>query len=255
MIYLDIEGGPIAVRHTITDVNSQTIIFLHDSLGCIELWRDFPEQLAAITSCNFLIYDRHGYGKSGTLRSRERDNNYLEAEAAILDQIIDKFKLGKVILFGHSDGGSIALLAAANYPEKIEAVITEGAHIFVEDETLEGIRQTTELYNNTDLKLKLQKYHGAKTDDMFKAWSATWTSQRFRKWNIESCLSNISCPTLVLQGEDDEFGTLAQVNGITSNVSGSSDFSIIPGSRHTPHKENQPATLKISAEFIASIKK
>ncbi len=148
-----------------------TIIFLHDSLGCIELWRDFPVKLGAAANCNILVYDRHGYGKSEPFLTTHRENDYMEHEADILCEIILEKGISNPVLFGHSDGGTIALLAAAKYPDLITAVITEGAHIFVEDETLSGIREALEDYDQTDLKSKLEKYHGDKTEAMFMAWA------------------------------------------------------------------------------------
>ncbi|MEW5675438.1 alpha/beta hydrolase [Flavobacterium enshiense] len=229
-----------------------TIVFLHDSLGSIELWRDFPEKLGVITKCNVLIYDRQGYGKSCAFTYSERDNYYVELEADILNQLLGFWNIDKAILFGHSDGGSIALITAGKYPENILGVITEGAHVFVEDITVEGIKEAIELYQTTDLKAKLEKYHGEKTDEMFWAWGNIWTTDEFRKWNIESFLQNITCPTLVIQGEEDEYGTLEQVNKIVSQIKGNASSFIIPEVKHTPHKEAPDLILQKSKAFIKS---
>lgn len=227
-----------------------TIIFLHDSLGSIKLWRDFPSKLGEITACNVLVYDRQGYGKSGPFISNDRKNNYLELEAAVVNRLIKQYGIKRAILFGHSDGGSIALITAAKYPSSILGVITEGAHIFVEDITLQGIREAVKAYQTTSLKEKLEKYHGDKTDALFWAWAKTWLSDEFKNWNIEHFLPVIQCSVLVIQGEKDEYGTLHQVEGITSQVSGVAFQFIVPQVGHTPHKEAAQETLTKAAEFI-----
>lgn len=233
--------------------NRPTIIFLHDSLGCIELWRDFPEKLGELTQCNVLIYDRQGYGKSCDFTYDKRDNYYMELEADILNDLLEYWKIEQAILFGHSDGGSIALIMAGKYPEKIKGIITEGAHVFVEDVTIQGIKEATELYRTTNLKSKLEKYHGNKTEAMFWAWAETWVTDEFRKWNIEHLLSKITCPSLIIQGEDDEYGTLNQVDAIINQTKGQSTKLILPNVKHTPHKEAPEEVIKAVSAFINNL--
>lgn len=232
--------------------NKPTIIFLHDSLGCIELWRDFPLKLAALTSCNILIYDRIGYGKSDSFSENKRNKSYLEIEADNLSEIIKELSIDNAILFGHSDGGSISLIAASKYPNLISGVITEGAHIFVEDETINGINEAIDIYNN-GLKTKLEKYHGSKTDKMFSAWTETWISKEYRDWNIEHFLSSIKCPVLVIQGDSDEYGTIKQVKGIVNQVSGKVKELLVLDAKHTPHKEKPEIILDHVSKFIKTI--
>ena len=243
----------IAVKRFDKFPNRPVIIFLHDSLGCIELWRDFPEKLGELTQCNVLIYDRQGYGKSCGFIYEKRDNYYMELEADILNDLLEYWKIEEAILFGHSDGGSIALIMAGKYPEKIKGIITEGAHVFVEDVTIQGIKEAVELYRTTDLKSKLEKYHGDKTEAMFKAWSDTWLNNEFKKWNIEHFLKHITCPSLIIQGEDDEYGTLEQLEAIVNQTLGESNKLILQNVKHTPHKENPEEVLNKSAAFISSI--
>ncbi len=226
------------------------IIFLHDSLGCIALWRDFPERLGRLAECNVLVYDRQGYGKSCPFTYEERDNEYMEAEAGILNDLLNQQKIGRAFLFGHSDGGSIALIAASKYPDKIAGILTEGAHIFVEEITLSGIRDAVALYQTSDLKQKLEKYHGDKTDAMFWAWASTWTSEMFRNWNIEHFLPGVKCPSLIIQGKNDEYGTENQVDRIVAQVSGRAEKLMIPEAGHTPHKERPDEVLQKAAGFI-----
>lgn len=233
--------------------NRPVLIFLHDSLGSTQLWRDFPHQLAAAVQCNVLIYDRLGYGKSDPMPTHERATNYMEAEADVLHEVLVKSGITDAILFGHSDGGTIALLTAAKYPENIKAVICEAGHIFVEDVTLKGIYEAMEAYKNTNLPQRLEKYHGDKTETLFRAWTETWTRTDYRNWNIEHFLSKITCPLLFIQGENDEYGTMDQVDKTINQVSGRSEKYIIPETGHTPHKEAPEFTLKAAKSFIDSV--
>lgn len=243
----------IAVKRIYRYPNRPTIVFLHDSLGCIELWREFPEKLGELARCNVLIYDRQGYGKSCPFSYRKRDQYYMELEADILDQLLDFWGVEDAILWGHSDGGSIALIMAGKYPDNILGVISEGAHIFVEDITIAGIEKAIELYRTTDLKQKLQKYHGKKTDEMFWAWADTWTSKTFRNWNIESFLPHITCPSLVIQGSYDEYGTMKQVHDIVDQTRGTTSKLLVPNAKHSPHKEKPDLILEESARFIDDV--
>ncbi|MDY8135623.1 alpha/beta hydrolase [Aquimarina sp. 2201CG5-10] len=235
------------------DSNKITIVFLHDSLGCIELWRDFPEKIKSATGYNVLSYDRQGYGQSAPFEVKTRKLDYLKNEAIVLAKIIDQLDLKNIVLFGHSDGGSIALLTAALFPDKIKGIITEGAHVFVEEETLSGIRQAVEAYQNTNLKEKLSKYHGVKTDEVFRMWAETWLSADFKNWNIEEYLSKITCPSLIIQGEKDEYGTIAQVHSIVGNTGGISTPMLIPNVGHTPHKEVPDLIVNKTNDFLLSL--
>lgn len=240
----------IAVKRIGNITDRPTIIFLHDSLGCIQLWRDFPQQLGELTNCNVLIYDRLGYGNSGALPYSKRGLDYMELEADILNELLHHWKIDQAILFGHSDGGSIAIITAGKYPEKISGIITEGAHIFVEDITIDGINEAIKLYQSTNLKTKLEKYHGDKTVEMFWAWANTWTTNEFKHWNIESFLPQVVCPSLIIQGTEDEYGTVKQVERITTQTNGLSVPLIIPEVKHTPHKEVPELILAQVSKFI-----
>ncbi|MDQ6527715.1 alpha/beta hydrolase [Flavobacterium sp. LHD-85] len=231
--------------------NRPTIVFLHDSLGCVELWRDFPKKVAEFSQCNVLIYDRLGYGKSDPMPTSARPVNYLELEADVLNTILEKLKIENAILFGHSDGGSIALIAASKYPQRIKMVICEAAHIFVEEITLNGIREAVIAYQNTNLPQRLQKYHGNKTEAIFKAWTETWLRADFRNWNIENLLPKIKSPLLFIQGEKDEYGTLDQVRKTINAISGKAEKCILPNIGHTPHKEAPETVLGKITAFIA----
>ncbi|WP_091507780.1 alpha/beta fold hydrolase [Flexibacter flexilis] len=246
----EINGVGLFVQHEAKPDTRYTLVFLHDSLGCAVLWRDFPQQLAQKTDCAYLVYDRQGYGQSAPFGAQPRQQDYMEKEADVLAALLEQLGIGNAVLFGHSDGGTIALLAAAKYPEIVVGVVTEGAHVFVEEITLKGIREAVESYQTTNLPEKLAKYHGSKTDGVFWAWAATWLSEMYRDWNIEHFLPKIQCPVLVIQGENDEFGTLAQVEAIVSQVSGQAEQLILPAVGHNPHKEAQAETIEVVAAFL-----
>jgi len=246
-------AGALSVLHFHNFPGHPTIIFLHESLGCIELWRDFPEKLGEAAKCNVLVYDRLGYGKSEPFKDLQRDTDYLDIEAHILLEILDDYGIEKAILFGHSDGGTIALIFAATYPGRTLGLITEGAHIFPEEKGANGIKQAIHAYEKTDLKKKLEKYHGHKTHDVFWIWAGTWLADHFATWNIEHYLPMIHCPVLIIQGEEDEYGTIKQVDGIADNVSGKAIKLVLPHVKHIPHKEVPEKILRASGDFIASL--
>jgi pimeloyl-ACP methyl ester carboxylesterase len=251
--FINYKGNSIKYLHQVYDPQRPTLIFLHDSLGCIQLWRNFPEQVALLTGYNFFVYDRIGYGQSSAMTHLPRSVHYLEEEADILAQIITQQNLTPAILWGHSDGGSIALIAAAKYPQLVQAIITEGAHVFIEDITLQGIRQAEADYQNTDLKQRLEKYHHNNTNALFHAWVDTWQYPEFEHWNIEHFLAQIHCPTLVIQGEWDEFGSEAQVDSIVQQVAGYTEKRMIPQAGHSPHKKSIFQLAEITAEFLKKI--
>ncbi|MBK1895585.1 alpha/beta fold hydrolase [Chryseobacterium paridis] len=242
------ESFYIEYDHSLED--RPTLVFLHDSLGCTQLWRDFPKKLSEASHCNVLVYDRLGYGKSSPMSTYERPNNYMELEADLLNDLLLELNIKDAILFGHSDGGTIALITASKYPKNIKAVICEAGHIFVEEVTLKGVYDAWEAYKTTNLPERLQKYHGDKVEMLFKAWTETWTRESYRDWNIEYLLKDMSCPLLFIQGEKDEYGTLDQVEKTLSQASGTSEKYIIPDVGHTPHKEVPELVLNRAVEFI-----
>ncbi len=252
---LSINGKNLYIEFYNEHKNRPVIVFLHDSLGCVQLWRDFPKKLAAATECNVLVCDRLGYGKSAPMPTHERPINYMELEADVLNDLLTTLKIENAVLFGHSDGGTIALITASKYPERVRAISVEAAHIFVEDVTLQGIYEVVEAYKNTNLPERLEKYHGDKTDTIFKAWTETWTRSDYRDWNIEHFLSGITCPLLFIQGEADEYGTLAQVEKTISQVSGKAEKYILPNVGHTPHKEAKELVFEKARDFILQLKK
>ncbi|WP_027387768.1 alpha/beta fold hydrolase [Chryseobacterium gregarium] len=249
---IEVRGEKLYIEYSHSFKNRPVLVFLHDSLGCTQLWRDFPEQLSAAVQCNILVYDRLGYGKSYPMFTHERENNYMELEADVLNDLLGVLGIEEAILFGHSDGGTIALITAAKYPEKVKAVICEAGHIFVEDVTIKGIEEALTAYQTTNLLERLRKYHGDKVETLMKAWTGIWLSDRFRNWNIEYLLKDINAPLLFIQGEQDEYGTIDQVEKTVSQVRGNAETFIIPDVGHTPHKEMPEMVLSRVAGFVRS---
>lgn len=177
----------------------------------------------------------------------------MELEADLLNDLLSELNINDAILFGHSDGGTIALITASKYSEKVKALICETGHIFVEDITVQGVKDALNAYRTTNLPERLQKYHGDKVDTIVKAWTEIWLSDQFRNWNIEPMLKNIACPLLFVQGENDEYGSLDQVDKTITQVSGNSEKFIIPNVGHTPHKETPEIVLNKATEFVNTI--
>lgn len=227
------------------------IVLLHEALGCIGMWKDFPEMLAGTTGRRVMVYDREGYGNSSPLR-QERNPDYLHLYAEEeLPAVLEKCNIEKPILFGHSDGGSIAMLYAAKFDPL--AIITEAGHVFVEDVTVKGIVEAVSLWNSTNLEERLAKYHGTKTKQIFDAWAVTWQTEDFLKWNMEEESKSISCPTLILQGAEDEYGTEAQVESILSHVSGPVRATMLPDCKHIPHLQAQEEVLRLTNSFLQEL--
>lgn len=252
---IEVKGQKLYTEYDHALKNRPTLVFLHDSLGCTQLWRNFPSELGKAVQCNVLTYDRLGYGKSFPMPTHERENHYMETEADVLNDLLNELEINDAILFGHSDGGTIVLIAASKYPEKIRAAICEAGHIFVEEVTVQGVKNAWESYKTTNLPERLSKYHGDKTELMVKAWTEIWLSSRFRNWNIEYVLKNVTSPLLFIQGEADEYGTLDQIEKTVTQVSGTAEKLIIPNVGHTPHKEVPEIVLEKAGSFINSLLK
>jgi len=256
--YIVAAGHSLRVRrltHRNADVEGSrpTLVFLHEGLGSIEMWHDFPAILAGTTACDCLIYDRWGHGRSDPL-DVQRTLRYVHDEALdSLPEVLNHSNVDDAILIGHSDGGSIALIFAAEYPEILRGIITEAAHVFVEEITLEGIREALDIYNNTDLKQRLARYHGTNTEKIFRAWHETWLQPEFKSWDIQDCLPKVKCPVLVIQGEDDQYGTAAQVEAIAHQVTGPSKVLLIPNCAHIPHRESKDRVAQEMTEFILGL--
>ncbi len=227
-----------------------TLVFLHEGLGSIAQWRDFPAALCRRVGLPGLIYDRWGFGGSAPLQL-PRPVDYLTREAErSLPAVLEACGVTRPFLVGHSDGGSIALLYAAAFPRAPAACITLAAHVFVQEVSLDGIRAAARAWREDDLRQRLERYHGVKTEAMFRGWTETWLRPEFRDWNMSGRLPAITCPLLVIQGEDDEYGTAAQVEAIVRGAGGPASPLMLPACGHQPHLQQHEAVLDAVADFI-----
>ena len=229
------------------------LVFLHDGLGCCGMWKEFPAELCRRTGCPGLLYDRAGYGASSS-QETHRTIHYLHTYAlielpAVLHSIIGN---NPYILMGHSDGGSIALIHAAERPPFLQAVVSEAAHVFVEPETRAGINRTCHAFNEGKLR-GLRRYHGKKAETVFNAWSQTWLNGWFQQWNIEYLLPAIDCPLLIIQGTDDEYATDRQVEVMTGATGPRTQSLLIDKCGHIPHREQPETVLKAVTGFIQKV--
>ncbi|WKW45582.1 alpha/beta hydrolase [Myroides sp. JBRI-B21084] len=227
-----------------------TIVLLHDSLGCTALWREWPLELALTLNCNVIAYDRRGYGKSDNYTVK-RPIDYLEQEALILKDFLEYWQVKNPILFGFSDGASVATIFAGMFPDQLKILIIEGVHVLIEKETLKGIVQAEELLHNTQIAKVLKKYHGDKVYDLYYAWTKTWLSDAHQSWNIEHFIPKITVPVLVIQGEFDEFGTMNQVNAF-DKAAGFVQKCIVYGVAHTAHKDQKDFVFSTITQFITN---
>lgn len=233
-------------------LNRPTLVFLHEGLGSVAMWRDFPARVAAATGCRTLVYSRYGYGQSDTLEA-PFSVRYMHDEALLaLPRLLDKLEIRKPVLIGHSDGGSIALIHAGGARRDVSGLILMAPHVFVEDISVESIAKAKVAFEATDLAQKLGKYHRDPVKT-FWGWNDIWLHPDFRFWNIEEYLPRIDCPVLAIQGIDDEYGTLAQVEAIRNRVSGDVDVLELADCRHSPHKDQPEATLNAMAGFVAAL--
>lgn len=228
-----------------------TLVFLHEGLGCVALWKNFPDRLAARTGLATFAYSRAGYGGSDPV-SLPRRVTYLDREARdVLPKVLAAAGIGRTILIGHSDGGTIALIYAANGGNCAAAVVTIAAHVFNEDAAIRGIETVRDAYRGGDLRARLARSHARNVDCAFRGWSEVWLSEAFRSWSIVETLSRVTVPTLAIQGRDDPYGTLAQVHAICRGVSGRSREAILAACGHAPHREKPAETIETVARFLA----
>jgi pimeloyl-ACP methyl ester carboxylesterase len=233
------------------DKGRATIVMLHEGLGSVALWKEFPQRLASRTGCGIFVYSRYGHGNSDKLLEK-RPVEFMHHEGeVVLPELLDKLNIRRPILLGHSDGGSIALIFAGKCPGQPRALILEAPHVFVEDLSVASITQAKVTYLTTDLPGKLGRYH-QHVDATFWGWNDIWLDPQFRSWNIEEYLPAIRCPILCIQGEEDEYGTIAQLKAIQARVP-ATEIVMLPNCRHSPHRDQPEATLEKMAEFIAKL--
>lgn len=227
------------------------MLFLHEGLGSIAMWRDFPQRVSDATGCEAVVFSRAGYGSSDPIDA-PRTVCYMHDEALIvLPALIDALELERPFLFGHSDGGSIALIHAGAAKQKLSGVIAMAPHVLVEDISVASIAAAKTMYMTTDLRERLARYH-RNVDSAFWGWNDIWLHPDFRRWNIEEYLPAIDCPVLAIQGEDDEYGTMAQIDRVAR---GARDVDLVrlADCRHSPHKDQPAAVIDATAQFTARI--
>ncbi len=225
-----------------------TIVFLHEGLGSIAMWKDFPLRVAHATHTNALVYSRYGYGQSERL-ARPREVDYMHREALdTLPALLDALAIERPILFGHSDGGSIALIHAGGSARPVAGLILMAPHVRVEDTSVASIDAAKRLYRTTDLRERLARYH-ADVDSAFRGWNDIWLHPDFRDWNIEAYLPRIACPILAIQGEDDEYGTMEQIERIAREAR-DVDLVRLSDCRHSPHRDQPEAVIAAVGSFV-----
>jgi pimeloyl-ACP methyl ester carboxylesterase len=232
------------------DPNRPAIVMLHEGLGSVAHWKDFPSRLADETGAGVFVYSRYGHGNSDALTG-PRAVSYMHDEAQIvLPEILRKAGIERPILLGHSDGASIAILFAGMFPGVPTALILEAPHVFVEDISVSSIAQVRKQYKETNLPQRLARYH-ANVDSLFRGWNNIWLDPDFRSWNIESYLDLIRCPVLVLQGAQDEYGTIKQVDAIQRKIPSTSVI-MLEDCGHAPHRDRREATLSAIRRFLVN---
>jgi pimeloyl-ACP methyl ester carboxylesterase len=236
--------------------DAPTLVFLHDGIGCAATWRDFPEALARETGCGALVYSRAGYGGSDPV-ALPRPLTYMHDEGlAALPDVLDAAGVRNAFLVGHSDGGSIALIHASTIRAlpRVRGLLLEAPHVFCEEETVRAIRNAREEYLGGGLRERLSRYHGANVDCAFWGWNGAWLDPGFRAWTIEDRLPLIAGPVFVVQGLDDPYGTLRQVEAITRGCGGPVRRLILDRCGHSPHRDRREETLSAMAAFVREIR-
>ena len=222
------------------------LVFLHEGLGSVELWRDFPTRLATQTGRRALLYSRVGHGRSD-LPAAPRTPQFMHDEALnVLPELLRVAGIAEPVLVGHSDGGSIALIHASAYP--VSRLVLLAPHVFVEELSVTSIEEARDTFETTDLRERMARYHHD-PEATFRLWNDIWLAPEFRSWNIEDVLPGVTAPTLLIQGAHDHYGTLAQIDAIERGVNGPVKR-VVLDARHAPHLEAPEATLTAALEFL-----
>jgi pimeloyl-ACP methyl ester carboxylesterase len=229
------------------------LVFLHEGLGSIRQWRDFPARVAQAAGCRALVYDRYGYGQSDVLREAKRDVRFMHDEALrALPDLLSSVKIENPILVGHSDGASIALIHAGA-GHAVHGVVAMAPHVFIEPVCLDSIRKAKETFEKTDLPEKLARYH-RDARRTFYGWADVWLDPRFERWDLrDEYLPNIRCPVLAIQGHDDEYGTMEQLAALARRVAGRCELLKLPDCGHSPFRDQPEKTLAAVASFIEKL--
>jgi pimeloyl-ACP methyl ester carboxylesterase len=258
---------PVTLRHRFVAVGSHrlecawigpppaeapTLVFLHQGLGSIAQWRDFPQALCVRLGYGGLLYNRRGHGGSDPF-TEPLSTRFLHDEATdVLPRVLDAFQVTRPILVGHSDGASIAIIHAASAAGSPRGLVVEAPHLFVEGITVSGVAELQRSYEGS-LRVRLERYHGNRADALFQYWSDVWLRPEFRGWNIEDCLPAIGCPVLAIQGRDDEYGTLRQVTTIGERVPATAHVVILDDCGHSPHLDRRGDVEEAVAAFVRDV--
>jgi pimeloyl-ACP methyl ester carboxylesterase len=228
------------------------LVLFHDSLGCIDLWRTFPAVLAGCTGRPVIAYDRLGFGRSDPQAGPLRLDFIQEEALEIFPLLREQLGIGRFIAFGHSVGGAMAAHCAALPGTSCDALITEAAQFFVEDRTRTGILEAKAQFLRPDTFERLRRYHGERSRWVLDAWIDTWLRPEFAHWSLAETLGHVQCPTLVIHGREDEYGSLAHPEGIAQAVRGPVVTAILPGTGHVPHREQEQSVAGQVAHFLES---
>jgi pimeloyl-ACP methyl ester carboxylesterase len=253
--FLSVAGGRLEyVWHGPPPDAAPTLVFLHEGLGCVDLWRDFPRRVAAATGCGALVYSRFGYGRSDPC-SLPRPLDYMHDEARrVLRELVAAARLRDFLLVGHSDGASIAIIYAGSAAAPgLKGLVLEAPHVFCEDLSVRSIAAAEVAYREGPLRRRLERYHGANVDLAFRGWNDAWLDPGFRHWNIEEFLAPLAVPLQVIQGEDDEYGTIEQVRAIVRQAGAGAEAVMLPACGHSPHRDQPEATLAAMTDFIGRV--
>jgi pimeloyl-ACP methyl ester carboxylesterase len=246
MPFADIGSRRLEYRMIPGEAKRPALVFLHEGLGSMGLWRDFPDRLAARLGTRALIYSRFGYGQSDGLETN-RAPSFMHGEALdVLPALLSRLGIERPLLVGHSDGASIALIHAAVHPARGLALMAP--HVFVEPVTVASIARIREAYRTTDLRERLARHH-AHVDDAFLGWADTWLLPHFLAWSIEGLVPRIAAPMLLIQGRDDEYGTLAQLDRIEALAVAPTSRLVLDDCGHSPHRDQKRTVLEAIAAF------
>jgi len=252
--FLIVDGARLEVHRFPGEAGKPTLVFLHEGLGCIDVWRDFPARLAYISGCPALVFSRSGYGRSDPC-DVPRPLTYMHNEGlTVLPALLKSAAVGDHVLIGHSDGGSIALINAGGTPAPgLKSVITMAAHVFCETLSVVSIAEAKTQYETGDLRARLAIYHRNNVDCAFWGWNKAWLDPDFMQWNIERYLTRITVPQLAIQGYDDPYGTIAQVEAIAAQSAGPVQVCMLENCGHSPYKERVRKSLEVISDFISRL--
>ncbi|MDO8605983.1 MAG: alpha/beta hydrolase [Phaeospirillum sp.] len=237
-----------------TAAGRPTLVFLHEGLGCVAIWKGFPERVAEATGCGVFVYSRRGYGKSSPVPT-PRPLRYMHDEGLdILPRLLAALKLGEVVLIGHSDGASISLIhAGGTTAPGIRAVVAMAPHVMNEEVCVASIRQARTAYETGDLRARLLPLHHDNVDCAFWGWNGAWLDPDFMCWNLEEYLPGITAPVMVIQGRNDEYGSSVQYESIRAKSGGPVEVVLLDHCRHSPHKDQPDATLAAITRFVSDL--